>query len=62
MYEIYSLKERLMFLGLGILVVASTIYITNLYFEYRVINQQWEQTFTTPEEFWDIDKIRKKVE
>ena len=58
MYEIYSLKERLMYLGLGVLVVASAIYITNLYFEYRVINQQWEQTFTTPEEFWNIDKSR----
>jgi len=45
MYEIYSLKERLMYLGLGVLVVASAIYITNLYFEYRVINQQWEHIY-----------------
>jgi hypothetical protein len=54
--QIYTRNQRLAFYGLGLLVAASLIWTTYLYFSYRHINVAWEQNFTTPEEFWDISK------
>ena len=54
MYEIYSKTERRMFLALGLLIAFSIVYVTHLYFEYRVINNKWAETFTTPKEYWNV--------
>lgn len=52
--QVYSKLERRLFLLLGIITIASAVWVTHLYFEARVINMSWNETFTTPEEFWSI--------
>lgn len=53
MYEIYGKTERRMFFALGLLIALSVVWVTHLYFEYRVINNKWTETFTTPQEYWN---------
>ncbi|MDA7798508.1 nucleoporin NDC1 [bacterium] len=52
MYELYSLKEKLYFLLCGLIIMGCVVWVTHIAWEYRVINQQWDQEFTTPKEFW----------
>lgn len=49
---VYTKLERRLFLLLGIITIASAVWVTHLYFEARVINMAWDETFTTPKEFW----------
>jgi len=57
MYELYSKTEKIYMLICGLIIVAGVVYTTYIYFEARMINNEWNQTFTTPKEFWDIDKL-----
>lgn len=52
--QIYSKLERRLFLLLGVIIIASVVWVTHLYFEQRVINMSWNETFTTPKEFWSV--------
>lgn len=50
--QIYSKFERRLFILLGVICVVAAVWVTHLYFEARVINMSWNETFTTPKEFW----------
>jgi hypothetical protein len=60
--QIYTRNQKLAFYGLGLLVAASLIWTTYLYFSYRHINVVWDQNFTTPAEFWDLSKPWKGID
>ena len=55
MYELYSTKEKIYMLICGLIIALGIIYTTYIYFEARKINNEWNQTFTTPKEFWKIN-------
>ena len=52
MHEIYGKTERRLFLALGLLIVVCASYVTYQYYHYRVVNEMWTETFTTPKDFW----------
>lgn len=52
MYDLYSKKEKIYFLICGILIALGLSITTYFYFKSRVISMQWEQSFTTPKEYW----------
>lgn len=39
---------------IGLIFTLLVIYITYLYYEYRVVNDLWAITFHSPEQFWSI--------
>jgi len=52
MYELYTPLQKIYFFICGLIIVSSLVWITHVYFEARVINNKWVETFTTPEEYW----------
>ena len=52
----YSTTEKTYMLICGLLILSCVIYVTHIAWEHRVINQEWNKTFTTPQEFWQIEK------
>jgi len=50
----FTKAQKLYMLGCGILVALALTWVTYLYFEYRVINQKWAETITTPQEYWSV--------
>lgn len=56
--QVYTKLERRLFILLGVITIVSTVWVTHLYFEARVINMAWNKTFTTPAEFWNIGDTR----
>jgi len=40
----------------GIIIALSFAWVTYIYFEYRVVNAEWNATFTSPETFWNINR------
>lgn len=52
MYELYSTLEKLYIFVCGLIIALGIIYTTYIYFEARHINNEWQQSFTTPKEFW----------
>jgi hypothetical protein len=48
----WSPLEKLYFFICGLIIAMGVIYITHLYFEYRVVNATWETVFVSPEVFW----------
>lgn len=51
---VYTKLERRLFILLGLITIVSAVWVTHLYFEARVINMAWNETFTTPEAFWSL--------
>lgn len=52
----YSTTEKTYMLICGLLILSCVIYVTHIAWEHRAINQEWNKTFTTPQEFWQIEK------
>lgn len=50
--QIYTTLERRLFLLLGVIIIACAVWVTHLYYEYRVVNNLWTETFISPSEFW----------
>ena len=49
--------QKVYMLACGLLIAASLIWITHLYYEYRVNNAVWQTTTISPKEFWaDVPK------
>jgi hypothetical protein len=59
MYELYSTKEKIYFLICGLIITSAIVWTTYIYYDTRVTHKMWAQTFTTPQEFWDIEKARR---
>jgi len=49
----FNKKEKAYFLLCGLIIAFCVVWITHLYFEYRVVNATWETTFVSPTAFWD---------
>ena len=49
----FNKKEKAYFLLCGLIIAFCVVWITHLYFEYRVVNATWETTFVSPTEFWN---------
>ena len=60
MYELYSTKEKVYFLLCGLLITACVIWVTHIAWKYDRVNEEWNKNFTTPEEFWIIERKMSK--
>ena len=49
----FNKKEKAYFSLCGLIIALCVVWITHLYFEYRVVNATWETTFVSPTAFWD---------
>mgnify|MGYP000185485804 CR=1 FL=1 len=49
----FNKKEKAYFLLCSLIIASCVVWITHLYFEYRVVNATWETTFVSPTAFWD---------
>jgi hypothetical protein len=54
----FTKGQKIYFLICGILVVLSFVWVNYIFWEYRNINQEWNNTFVSPKEFWDINRTR----
>ena len=54
--HLFTKREKIYFLICGIIMTMCVVYVNHIYWEYRVVNAQWEQTFTSPKEFWVIER------
>ena len=52
----FTKTEKIYFLICGIIIALCVGYVNHIFWEYRVVNAQWEQTFTSPKEFWVIER------
>ena len=60
MYELYSLKEKLYFLLCGLIIMGCVVWVTHIAWKYDRVNEEWNKNFTTPEEFWIIERKMSK--
>jgi len=60
MYNLYSTKEKIYFSICGLIITLCLVWVTHIAFEYRQANAEWNKVFTTPEEFWIIEKKQTK--
>ena len=44
--------EKAYIIACGMIVALGICYITFLYYEYRVVNNLWTETFVSPKEYW----------
>ena len=49
----FNKKVKAYYLLSGLIIALCVVWITHLYFEYRVVNATWETTFVSPTEFWN---------
>ena len=59
MYELYNTKEKIYFTILGLIITSCLVYTTYIYFEYRQVRAEWNETFTTPKAFWEIPELNR---
>ena len=52
----FTKREKIYFLICGIIIALCVGYVNHIFWEYRVTNLQWEETFTSPKEFWIIER------
>jgi len=60
MYNLYSTKEKIYFSICGLIITLCLVWVTHITFEYRQVRAEWNETFTTPEEFWIIERKQTK--
>jgi len=60
MYNLYSTKEKIYFSICGLIITLCLVWVTHIAFEYRQVRAEWNETFTTPEEFWIIERKQTK--
>ena len=54
--NIFTKRDKIYFLICGIIIALCVVYVNHIYWEYRVVNAQWNATFTSPETFWIIQR------
>jgi hypothetical protein len=56
MYELYNTKEKLYFLLCGLIIISCVVWVTHIAWKYDRVSTEWDKNFTTPEQFWKIEK------
>lgn len=52
----FTRAQKIYFLICGIIIALTMAYVTHIWFEYRLVNAEWNRTFESPETFWIIEK------
>ena len=52
----FTRGQKIYFLICGIIIALCVGYVNHIFWEYRVVNQEWNETFVSPETFWLIER------
>lgn len=59
MYELYNKKEKIYFNIMGLIIASCLIWTTYIYFSYRQVSIEWNESFTTPKAYWEIPELNR---
>ena len=52
----YIAQKKNYILVCGLIIVSCIVWVTHIAWKYDRVNEEWNKNFTTPAEFWKIEK------